>query len=154
MGQGVWTQTCALHCLYQSPFRMKPPRHLISRIRKFTQFSFRDLIATAGPTVLLVAGLCALAYVIVDPAPPRQVRLATGQENSAYEEFGKKYAAQLAKDRIKVTLVRSLGSQDNLQQLQEGKVDVAFVQSGSTNEAEAERDQPLEIGRASCRERV
>jgi hypothetical protein len=26
---------------------------------------------------------------VVDPAPPRQVRLATGQENSAYEEFGK-----------------------------------------------------------------
>lgn len=125
---------------------MKPPRHLISRIRKFTQFSVRDLIATAGPTVLLVAGLCALAYFIVDPAPPRQVRLATGQENSAYEEFGKKYAAQLAKDRIKVTLVRSLGSQDNLQQLQEGKVDVAFVQSGSTNEAEAQRKGLVSLG--------
>ena len=125
---------------------MKPPRRLMSRIRKFTQFSIRDLVATAGPTILLVLGLCALAYVIVDPAPPRQVRLATGQENSAYEEFGKKYASQLAKDRIKVTLVRSLGSQDNLQQLQEGKVDVAFVQSGSTNEAEAERKGLISLG--------
>lgn len=125
---------------------MKPPRRLMSRIRTFTQFSLRDLVATAGPTMVLVGGLCLLAYLIVDPAPPRQVRLATGQENGAYQEFGKKYAAQLAKDHIKVTQLPSLGSQDNLQQLQEGKVDVAFVQSGSTDEAEAERKGLVSLG--------
>jgi TRAP transporter TAXI family solute receptor len=118
----------------------------MSRIRKFTQFSFRDLVATAGPTIFLIGALCALAYFIVDPAPPRHVTLATGQENSAYEEFGKKYAAALAKDGIKVTLTRSLGSQDNLQRLNEGKVDVAFVQSGSTNEAEAQRKGLVSLG--------
>ena len=118
----------------------------MSRIRKFTQFSFRDLVATAGPTILLIGALCALAYFIVDPAPPRHVTLATGQENSAYEEFGKKYAAALAKDGIKVTMIRSLGSQDNLQRLNEGKVDVAFVQSGSTNEAEAQRKDLVSLG--------
>lgn len=125
---------------------MKPMRSVMSRIRKFSQFSFRDLVATAGPTILLVGALCALAYVIVDPAPPRHVTIATGQENSAYEEFGKKYAAALAKDGIKVTLVRSLGSQDNLQRLNERKVDVAFVQSGSTNEAEAQRKGLVSLG--------
>lgn len=118
----------------------------MSRIRKFTQFSFRDLVATAGPTIFLIGALCALAYFIVDPAPPRHVTLATGQENSAYEAFGKKYAAALAKDGIKVTLTRSLGSQDNLQHLKEGKVDVAFVQSGSTNEAEAQRKGLVSLG--------
>ncbi|MDB5934836.1 MAG: C4-dicarboxylate transporter substrate-binding protein, partial [Massilia sp.] len=76
---------------------MKPMRRVMSRIRKFTQFSLRDLVATAGPTIFLIGALCALAYFIVDPAPPRHVTLATGQENSAYEEFGKKYAAALAK---------------------------------------------------------
>jgi TRAP transporter TAXI family solute receptor len=118
----------------------------MSRIRKFSQFSFRDLVATAGPTIFLIAAVCVLAYVIVDPAPPRKVTLATGQENSAYEEFGKKYAAALAKDRIKVTTIRSLGSQDNLQRLNDGKVDVAFVQSGSTNEAEAQRKGLVSLG--------
>jgi TRAP transporter TAXI family solute receptor len=125
---------------------MKPPRRLMSHIRKFTRISLRDLIATAGPTFLLVVGLCVLAYVIVDPAPPRKVSLATGQENSAYEALGKQYAAQLAKDKIKVTLVPSLGSQENLQRLQEGKVDVAFVQSGSTDEAEAQRKGLVSLG--------
>jgi TRAP transporter TAXI family solute receptor len=118
----------------------------MSRIRKFSQFSFRDLVATAGPTIVLIGALCAFAYVIVDPAPPRHVSIATGQENSAYEEFGKKYAAALGKDGIKVALSRSLGSQDNLQRLNEGKVDVAFVQSGSTNEAEAQRKGLVSLG--------
>jgi TRAP transporter TAXI family solute receptor len=125
---------------------MKPMRSVMSKIRKFTQFSFRDLVATAGPTVAVIAVLCAVAYLLVDPAPPRTVTLATGQENSAYEEFGKKYAAALTKHDIKVTLQRSLGSQENLQRLNEGKVDIAFVQSGSTEQAEAQRKGLVSLG--------
>lgn len=118
----------------------------MSKIRKFTQFSLRDLVATAGPTVLTIVALCAVAYLLVDPSPPRSVTLGTGQENSAYEEFGKQYAARLARHGIKVTLQRSLGSQDNLQHLNEGKVDIAFVQSGSTEQAEAQRKGLVSIG--------
>jgi TRAP transporter TAXI family solute receptor len=118
----------------------------MAKIRKFTQFSFGDLFASAGPTILLIALLCGLAYVLVDPTPPRKVVLATGQENSAYEEIGKRYAAALGKHQIKVTLQRSLGSQENLQLLNEGKVDIAFVQSGSTEEAEAQRKGLVSLG--------
>jgi TRAP transporter TAXI family solute receptor len=125
---------------------MKPLQRAMSKIRKFTQFSVRDLVATAGPTVLTIVALCALAYLLVDPSPPRSVTMGTGQENSAYEEFGKQYAARLARHGIKVTLQRSLGSQDNLQHLNEGKVDIAFVQSGSTEQAEAQRKGLVSIG--------
>jgi TRAP transporter TAXI family solute receptor len=125
---------------------LKPLRRVISRVRKFTQFSVRDLIAAAGPTVLAIVAVCALAYALVDPQPPRRARLATGQVNSAYEEFGKQYAASLAKQGIEVTLVRSLGSAENLQLLREGKVDIAFVQSGSTDPLSAERTGLVSIG--------
>ncbi|MDB5906319.1 MAG: C4-dicarboxylate transporter substrate-binding protein [Massilia sp.] len=118
----------------------------MSQIRKFSQFSFRDLVATAGPTIVLIAAVCVLAYVIVDPAPPRHVSVATGQENGAYEQFAKKYATALARDGIQVSATRSLGSQENLQLLNDGKVDVAFVQSGSTNEAEAQRKGLVSLG--------
>ncbi|MGZ8288493.1 MAG: TAXI family TRAP transporter solute-binding subunit [Telluria sp.] len=118
----------------------------MSKIRKFTRFSFVDLVAAAGPTVILIAALCVAAYLIVDPTPPREVTLATGQENSAYEEFGKKYAAALAKHGIKVTLQRSLGSQENLQLLNGGKVDIAFVQSGSTEQAAVQRTGLVSLG--------
>jgi TRAP transporter TAXI family solute receptor len=125
---------------------MKPLQRAMSKIRKFTQFSFRDLVAAAGPTVLVIAGLCLLAYLLVDPTPPKSVTLATGQENSAYEELGKKYAAELARQGITVTLVRSLGSQENLERLNAGKVDIAFVQSGSTDQAAAARTGLVSLG--------
>jgi TRAP transporter TAXI family solute receptor len=114
-------------------------RRLTAMVRKFSLISLRDLLVAFAPTVVLVAAACVAAYLVVDPAPPHRVVLATGQENSAYEEFGKKYAARLARDDIRVTLVRSLGSQDNLQRLIDGKADIAFVQSGSTSEGEAAR---------------
>lgn len=125
---------------------MKPLQRAMSKIREFSQFSFRDLVATAGPTVVTIVALCVLAYLLVDPAPPRKVTLATGQENSAYEQFGKKYAANLDKHGIAVTLQRSLGSQENLQLLNEGKVDIAFVQSGSTEQGEAQRKGLVSLG--------
>ena len=111
----------------------------MSRILKFTRFSLHDLLASAAPTVLAIAAVCVLAYLIVDPAPPREVTLSTGQENSAYENIGKRYAAAMARHGIKVKLQGSQGSAENLQRLNQGKTDIAFVQSGSTNEAEAER---------------
>ncbi|HWW72015.1 MAG TPA: TAXI family TRAP transporter solute-binding subunit [Duganella sp.] len=118
----------------------------MSKILKFTQFSVRDLFVASAPTIALIVGVCLLAYWLVDPAPPRTVRLATGQENSAYEEFGKKYAAALAKHGVKVTLVPSAGSGENLRRLRAGEVDIAFVQSGSTNEEAAEREGLSSLG--------
>jgi TRAP-type uncharacterized transport system substrate-binding protein len=118
------------------------------KILRFTQFSLRDLIVTAGPAALVIALACFLAYSFVDPSPPRRVTISTGQENSAYEEFAKKYAAILAKQGIEVTLKNSPGSQENLRQLKDPQspVDIAFVQSGSTESGEAERAGLISLG--------
>ena len=115
-------------------------------LRKFSLVSLRDLLAASAPTIVLVLLACAVAYVVVDPAPPRAVVLSTGQENSAYEEFGRTYAAILKRDDIRVELRRSPGSQQNLQRLVDGEVDLAFVQSGSTAEDEAERRGLVSLG--------
>ena len=106
---------------------------LRARLQNFSIVSLRDLVVASGPTILMVLAAVLLAYWWVDPAPPRSLRLATGQENSAYEQFGQQYAGLLARDDIKVTLQPTLGSQDNLQRLLAGEADVAFVQSGSTD---------------------
>lgn len=121
-------------------------RRSMSKILAFSRFSVRDLLATAGPALLLLAAVCVIGYWLVDPAPPRRVTLSTGQSNGAYEKFGEQYAAALARHQIKVTLAPSLGSQENLQRLNQGAVDIAFVQSGSTEQAEAERDGLIALG--------
>ena len=93
--------------------------------------AIRDLLVSAGPVLLLAVGLLAAAYVWLDPQPPKTVRLATGPEGSAYAGFGKRYAAALAREGITVQLVPTEGSVANLQLLQDGDVDVAFVRGGS-----------------------
>ena len=100
------------------------------RIKLFF-LNLRDLIASAGPLLVLALGLLVGAYWWLDPQPPKQVRLATGPEDSAYAGFGSRYAQALARDGIQVVQVPTEGSLDNLKLLREGKVDVAFVRGGS-----------------------
>ncbi|MDO9401824.1 MAG: TAXI family TRAP transporter solute-binding subunit [Polaromonas sp.] len=110
---------------------------------RYTLLSLRDLAVSAGPFLLLAVGLLVLAYAWLDPNPPKRVTLATGPAQSAYEEFGKRYARLLAKDGIEVVLLPSEGSAANLQLLREGKADLGFVQGG-TSEAGTGNDEQLE----------
>jgi len=87
--------------------RIKP--HM-PKILKFTKFSLWDFLVAAGPAAVGIVVTCVLAYWLVDPAPPSHVTLSTGQDNSAYAEFGKRYASALAKYGITLTLRSSHGA--------------------------------------------
>lgn len=119
------------------------------RIIRETLISVRELIATAGPFVLIAMALLVLTYVLLDPAPPKHVVLGTGPERSVYEEFGKRYAVELKRYGIEVTLKPTLGSRDNLVLLRDGKqrIDLAFVQGGASetirNPQQQNADTPL-----------
>ena len=107
------------------------PKQLLPNDLKYTLLSLRDLAISIGPFVLLAVLLLALAYWWLDPVPPKRVILATGPAQSAYDEFGKRYAKSLSNRRIEVVLLPSEGSSANLQLLREGKADLGFVQGGS-----------------------
>jgi TRAP-type uncharacterized transport system substrate-binding protein len=102
----------------------------VTRSIRYTLLSLRDLTASAGPLIALALALLVAAYWWLDPTPPRRVTLATGPAQSAYEEFGKRYALALAKNGIEVVLLPSEGSAANLQLLKDGKADLGFVQGG------------------------
>ena len=110
---------------------------------RYTLLSLRDLAISVGPFMVLAVGLLVLAYWWLDPNPPKRVTLATGPAQSAYEEFGKRYAKILAEDRIEVVLLPSQGSAHNLQLLREGKADLGFVQGG-TSETRPEDEENIE----------
>ena len=118
------------------------------KIFNFTRFSLRDLFASAGPAILFIVVLCGVIYLVADPSPPSTIRISTGQQNGAYEFFGKKYAAALARHHIQAQLMPSLGSQQNLQRLTDpaSGVDIGFVQSGSTEQNESERRGLISLG--------
>lgn len=113
---------------------------------RYTLLSLRDLLISAGPIALLAVGLLVMAYLWLDPAPPKRVRLATGPAQSAYDSFGQRYKKALAANGIEVVLVQSEGSSANLQLLREGKADLGFVQGGSNDRATAEESGMVSLG--------
>jgi TRAP-type uncharacterized transport system substrate-binding protein len=108
-----------------------------------TLVTLHALAISAGPFALLAVGLLVLAYLWLDPTPPKSVRLATGPAQSAYDEFGKRYQKALAANGIHVVIVPSHGSSDNLALLRDGKADVGFVQGGSS-EGDAADESDIE----------
>ncbi len=118
----------------------------MQQVFRNTLLSLRDLLASAGPLVVLAVGLLALAYWWLNPTPPRQVTLATGPAQSAYEAFGKGYQQALAADGIKVVLLPSEGSSANLALLRSGQADLAFVQGGTADQQERDQDDLVSLG--------
>jgi len=94
--------------------------------------SLRDLMATAWPIVLIVVICLIIAYQFVEPTPPKQLRIATGGADSTYYAFAQRYAKILATNQVTLEIVPTSGSRENLQLLESGAVDVAFVQGGTT----------------------
>ncbi|MBP6336760.1 MAG: hypothetical protein KA375_04125 [Vitreoscilla sp.] len=96
-----------------------------------------------GPVWLVAAAaavLLALAYGVLQPSPPRKVVLATGVDQGAYAEFGRRYAELLRQHGITVELRASQGAAENLALLRDANsgVDLAFVQGGSDERSAAE----------------
>ena len=113
---------------------------------RYTLLSIRDLAVSFGPFILLAVALLALAYWWLDPNPPKRVTLATGPAQSAYEEFGKRYAKALKLDGITVELITTQGSAANLQLLRDGKVDLGFVQGGTSDYTDADKENLESLG--------
>lgn len=112
------------------------------KVLRNTLLSVRDLLATAGPFIVLAVVLVAVAYLLLDPTPPKHVVLATGPDQSAYAEFGKRYAEALKKQGITVRLRSTQGAAENLRLLLDpaSDVDLAFVQGGAGERAKSQAD--------------
>lgn len=111
--------------------------------------SLKEMLITGGPVLLLAVGLVWMAYVMLDPNPPRRMVLATGTAQGAYAEFGQRYRQALERHGIEVVLKPTQGSLENLQLLKSGDVDAAFVQGGSDEVRlgdEAPEDELLSLG--------
>ncbi len=103
------------------------------RLVRHALVSLRDLFAAAGPFVLLILLLLALAYWALDPTPPKRLVLLTGPEQSAFEAFGRRYQAALARHGITVELRATRGSLENLKALADpgAGAHFGFVQGGT-----------------------
>lgn len=115
---------------------------------KFTLFNIRDLLLAFGPVTLMVVIVCGVGYWLVDPAPPRVIDISSGQENGSYERFAKRYAQELQKNQITLRQQISQGSEENLNRISDpdSEIEVGFVRSGSTDEAQAHERGLISLG--------
>lgn len=97
-----------------------------------------DLGPTVALTVLLVASTILLTGVIffIQSAPPTELTISSGAEGSIFHGLAQKYVPILEKNGIKVHVLTSNGSVENLKRIADpkSKVDLALVQSGSEGE--------------------
>ncbi len=100
----------------------------------------REIVLIAGPALLLTLFAFWFAFQFVEPAPPKTITISTGNKEGAYYAFGKKYATRLAEAGIKVEVLDSSGSLQNLARLKDPKspVDVALLQGGIASKDSAE----------------
>jgi len=99
---------------------------------RFVGISLRDLLVTSAPLVLLTLVAIWAAYWFVRPAPPDTITITSGPQGSNFLLTAEKYRKILAKNGVKLKVLPSGGSLDNLKRLNDPnfKVDVGFVQGG------------------------
>src|ERR1700679_2781117 len=99
---------------------------------KVTAVSWRDLFQTVGPVVLISAVAVLLALHFVRPAPPSSLTISAGPAGSSFQTAAQQYQKILARNGIKLKILTSEGSLDNLNRLTDGDwgVDVGSGQSG------------------------
>lgn len=97
-----------------------------------------DLGPTVALTVLIVSSVILLTGMVffIKSAPPKKITISSGPEGSINHGLAMKYKDALAKNGIKVDVLTSNGSYENLKRISDpkSKVDLALVQSGSEDE--------------------
>ncbi|HEY9080463.1 TAXI family TRAP transporter solute-binding subunit [Magnetovibrio sp.] len=95
----------------------------------------KDSLRIAAISIVVVLAGFVFAYQFVEPAPPREITIASGGPSGAYYAFAKRYHDVLARQGIKLNVLQSAGSIENIALLSSGKADVAFVQGGTGDAA-------------------
>ena len=108
--------------------------------------SWRDLLAIALPSVLLLGAAFWLAAQFIKPAPPDRLVLSTGGEGGAYQLFAARYKDVLARYGIALVEKPSAGAAENLKRLRDAdfEVDAGFIQGGTARPTE--EDELVSLG--------
>ena len=99
--------------------------------------TWRARLGVFGPALVIALAALVVTYHFVQPAPPKHIVMAAGPEASVYYYYARAYRDRFARDGIRVELLLTRGSLDNIRLLEDGRADVGFVQSGTTADIDA-----------------
>jgi TRAP transporter TAXI family solute receptor len=94
--------------------------------------AIRTFILTNAWLVAVVILIAVGLYQFVEPAPPREITMATGDPDGYYHVLGTVLKEGLRKEGVELNLISTAGSNENMELLTDpdGAVSIAFVQSG------------------------
>jgi TRAP-type uncharacterized transport system substrate-binding protein len=112
---------------------------------RFVAISWRDLAMSFGPILLISAAAIYLAVRLIQPAPPSTLTMSAGTKGSSFWNDAQQYKRILARNGVTLNVLESQGSLDNLQKLEDPKVnvDVGFVQGGMSAPGAADKHENL-----------
>ncbi|MGM0518804.1 MAG: TAXI family TRAP transporter solute-binding subunit [Campylobacterota bacterium] len=82
------------------------------------------------PIVALIGSAFYATSLFITPSPKKEITIATGSKNGQYYQTALKYKEILKKEDVKVNIINTNGSIENIELLKSKKADVAFVQNG------------------------
>jgi hypothetical protein len=87
---------------------------------------------TVAAGIFVCLAICGAVAFVVFSAPPTTITITSGPEGGVFQRNAAKYATLLAKNGVKLNILVSHGSEENLQRLSDPSfpVDVGFVQGG------------------------
>lgn len=83
------------------------------------------------PIILLIILSFYITFQFVQPSPKKEITIATGSIDGEYYQTALKYKELLEKEKVKVNIINTSGSIENLELIENDKVDIAFVQNGT-----------------------
>ncbi len=95
------------------------------------------------PFILLAVGAFYFTAQFIQPSPKKEITIATGSKTGNYYKTALEYKKLLEKDKVKVNIITSAGSIDNIKLLEENKADIAFLQNGTITNEEAKNAKSL-----------
>lgn len=119
-------------------FYTEPSMYSPRFIKKIFALSWKDLFFVLIPLLVLVGLVGWLTFTMLQPAPPDTVVILSGPEGSSFQSTAEKYKKIIESHGVKVKVVMTDGSDENLQLLMNKKVaaDVALVQNGLADKEE------------------
>ncbi len=108
---------------------MKNPRHGKLRLSR------GYLLYVVLPVLLVVAGTVLFFHFLVRPGLPRTIVMTAGSKGGAYLAYAERYREMLAREGIRLQVLPSDGSLENLERLKDpaSRLDIGLVQGGAAS---------------------
>ncbi|RLJ18086.1 C4-dicarboxylate ABC transporter substrate-binding protein [bacterium endosymbiont of Escarpia laminata] len=91
----------------------------------------KHLFSTYWPALVLALLAFGVAYQFVVPPPPNHLTIAAGSPEGAYYQFALSYKKILAREKVRLDIIETAGSIENLGLLERHDAQIGFVQGGT-----------------------